>query len=795
DSFLHKISKTDPFYDKERILELKGPFLYESFSWILDHEDFQKWRHTKKSGVLWIKGDPGKGKTMLLCGIINELEKNSGVNINLGYFFCQATDSRINTAASVVAGLIFSLIKRHPALLSPICKKHEDNLSQLNGPNAWAVLCNIFKDLTQYSTIQYPVCIVDALDECEHDCKLLLSLIVKTSGRVKWLLSSRNIKDIERGFRSIEPSRRLSLELKENAENVSKSVDTYINKSIQDIEALEDDEELQTRTTETLRKKANGTFLWVTLVIEQLRNTDHRHVEEVVDQMPEGLENLYDLMIQRANSKLRQKDREACRILLSIVTTAERPLHLKELHVFICSQWEHYKVDYNMRDMKDMVKDLGSLLSIRDETVYFIHQSVKDYMVGNAAKTIFPKGIEYQHYKMAETSLDAMSCILRHNIYDLNDPQIRASAITPPSPDPLMPIAYCCVFWVEHLYRGCESRGFKTDKVFEDEEILHSFLKTNYLAWLESLALLRNLTEQGADAIQKLKNLATRKRGTNCLRTFISDAYHFFHSYKSVVRDSPLQLYHSAIVFEDRHSAIYKAFHQTVYVGFGRLPTVVKRPRRQFSLFHEIALGSYYGVIQVLYSPTTSAVCVLCTDGTISIYRTDTVKRVIELSVDKTCHHYVSFLPDFKHLVSVSYTGVVQTWSIDSGALVQQPERYTTRSVMISPGSTYVATGNPEGSINIWDGTSGECVQVLKRDDSNAPSPVFSPNSELIACKEGEQNDVRIWHLNTGKLIRLLEGQSKYSIYEMAFSDDSKYLVIGYSSAVVKVWCVESGKC
>lgn len=120
-SFLNKISKTDPYYDKERILEAKGPFLHESFSWILDHEDFKKWRCTKESGVLWVKGDPGKGKTMLLCGIIEDLEKNPGANTNLGYFFCQATDSRINTATSVVAGLIFSLVnKRGTVALSCI---------------------------------------------------------------------------------------------------------------------------------------------------------------------------------------------------------------------------------------------------------------------------------------------------------------------------------------------------------------------------------------------------------------------------------------------------------------------------------------------------------------------------------------------------------------------------------------------------------------------------------------------------------------------------------------------------
>jgi hypothetical protein len=49
--------------------------------------------------------------TMLLCGIIDELDKfiaNAGL---LSYFFCRAADLRINSAASVLRGLIYLLIK------------------------------------------------------------------------------------------------------------------------------------------------------------------------------------------------------------------------------------------------------------------------------------------------------------------------------------------------------------------------------------------------------------------------------------------------------------------------------------------------------------------------------------------------------------------------------------------------------------------------------------------------------------------------------------------------------------
>lgn len=82
---------TDPRDDKKRIEKTKGGLLKESYRWILENSDFQRWRDERQSRLLWIKGDPGKGKTMLLCGIVDELEKTAKMDL-LSYFFCQATD-------------------------------------------------------------------------------------------------------------------------------------------------------------------------------------------------------------------------------------------------------------------------------------------------------------------------------------------------------------------------------------------------------------------------------------------------------------------------------------------------------------------------------------------------------------------------------------------------------------------------------------------------------------------------------------------------------------------------------
>lgn len=59
--------------------------------------------------MLWVRGDPGKGKTMLLCWIIDELQ-TIAPTANISFFFCQAMDDRINNATTVLRGLIYMLV-------------------------------------------------------------------------------------------------------------------------------------------------------------------------------------------------------------------------------------------------------------------------------------------------------------------------------------------------------------------------------------------------------------------------------------------------------------------------------------------------------------------------------------------------------------------------------------------------------------------------------------------------------------------------------------------------------------
>ena len=65
----------DPRDEKLRIELTKGGLLKGVYQWILAHDEFRRWRDDKDVSLLWIDGDAGKGKTMLLCGIVDELHK------------------------------------------------------------------------------------------------------------------------------------------------------------------------------------------------------------------------------------------------------------------------------------------------------------------------------------------------------------------------------------------------------------------------------------------------------------------------------------------------------------------------------------------------------------------------------------------------------------------------------------------------------------------------------------------------------------------------------------------------
>jgi hypothetical protein len=73
DQCLRDLVATDPREDKARIEQDKDTLLKKCYGWILEDTSFQRWRAKGNMRLLWIKGDPGKGKTMMTIGLVDEL--------------------------------------------------------------------------------------------------------------------------------------------------------------------------------------------------------------------------------------------------------------------------------------------------------------------------------------------------------------------------------------------------------------------------------------------------------------------------------------------------------------------------------------------------------------------------------------------------------------------------------------------------------------------------------------------------------------------------------------------------
>ncbi|KAL7920859.1 hypothetical protein ACQKWADRAFT_297571 [Trichoderma austrokoningii] len=669
DRCLADLRPTDPRLDKTRIQQIKGGLLKRSYSWIFNNENFKEWHDNERNRLLWIKGDPGKGKTMLLCGIIDELMPTAklteptdrSANTVLSYFFCQGTDSRINSATSVLRGLIYLIIVQQPSLISHVQKKYNHAGKNLfSDINAWVALSGIFTTILRDFRTESLILIVDALDECETDLPKLLDLIIQHSSlyHVKWIISSRNIASIQQKLESHIPQGILSLELKENAKVVAQAVDAYIEHNVSQLHSIQGNQGLKDKLQVSMREKANGTFLWVSLILKELEKAEGWELMEVVEEMPTDLTAVYERMIRQIEH-LGRRNPEFCRNILSTVFTAYRPLSLAEVGMLSSLPSE---ISASFNSIKKLITMCGSFLTIREGNIYFIHQSAKDFLsLEGSQHNIFER-----HLDIYKQSIKAMSK-LHKNIYNLPDFGFKPKDLQPPDPDPLAPMRYSCLFWADHLCDVHSQSSALRNEVADDKEVW-LFLENHILHWLECLSLLGRLP----DSVRLIKKILQELQPgiSPRLAGFLKDIQKFILSYGSIIDRAPLQAYGSALVFSPRLSEVKK-----------------QQWKKRLSFIEDI-----HGI----------------KDHDIHL-------QTLEGHSDWVLA--IAFSPDGKTLASASHDGTVRIWDGTTGALQQTLEGHSDEvlKTAFSPDAQFLSTNR--GYIRI---SSDSNVYPLHKPRNNA---------------------------------------------------------------------------
>ncbi|KAF2433517.1 HET-domain-containing protein [Tothia fuscella] len=556
DKCIQDLHITNPLSDKKRIEGTKGGLLEDSYRWILDNLDFQTWRSDQQSRLLWVKGDPGKGKTMLLCGIINELHKSIAQTALLAYFFCQATDLRINSATSVLRGLIYMLVSQQPSLISHIQKKYDRaGKTVFDDANAWVALSEIFTDIIQDPTLSTTYLLIDALDECLVDLPKLLRFISQqstASSRVKWIISSRNWPDIEDQLERAGHKIKLSLEL--NADSISTAVSTYIQHKVLELAQIKKySAKTQTAVLEYLSRNSNNTFLWAALVCQNLDQIRPLDTLERLNEFPPGLDSLYHQMLQQLRLSYRA---DLCKCILATMAVVYRPVTLHELKCLV-DMPDHIADD--LESVMEIIRLCGSFLTVRNGAVYFVHQSAKDFLLEEASDEIFPTGLAEVHYSIMSRSLRTLSLTLQRDMYSLRALGYPIDKVKQPDPDPLAKSRYACVFWIDHLSDWFSLSCADPYGDLQAGGTVEVFIKEKYLYWLEALSLCKSMSE-GVVLIEKLEALLQVRADAPELLKLIHDARRFILYHKVAIENNPLQAYASTLMFSPTRSLIRKLF-------------------------------------------------------------------------------------------------------------------------------------------------------------------------------------------------------------------------------------------
>ncbi|KAG8664370.1 uncharacterized protein FPOAC1_013708 [Fusarium poae] len=731
---LQDLRIVDPEAHKENIEKTKGGLLKDAYYWILDHDDFRRFRNDPESRLLWIKGDPGKGKTMLLCGIINHLKQETSQV--LSFYFCQATQSELRSAVSVLRGLLWLLCDRQSQLTSFVRSKYDNQGSKLfEDGYAFESLKRIFLDMLKDPCLREAVFVVDALDECSDDSrKDLIDFILEASrhSSSKWVVSSRNLPSIEVQFQDSE-NIRVPLEL--NKDSISQAVMMFIEYKV---EQLARKKIYHPKTKDDVRNKlllkANDTFLWVALVCKELARPEvkARNTIDKLDSIPGGLSELYQRMLEQA---FMSEDGDICRKILATECITYRPISLDELRTLVADT-----KDFSDKELKEVIGECGSFLTLQEDIVYFVHQSAQDFLTDSAKSDIFPSGIQDQHYLIFRRSLDALMTLTR-NIYNLEFSGDLCTEISCPKPDPLSHLRYSCLHWVDHL------EVIKGNRNQSDDEAISRFIGKRFLYWLEALSL-QGQMPQGVKAVQTLKGIITNTAVPG-LDSLVEDARRYVLSHGGVIAIAPLQAYASALVFSPEYSRIRELFKKEVP------DWIISKPKME---------ANWDACLQTLEGH----------DGSV---------RSVVFSVDG------------QRLASSSNDKTVKIWDSHSGECLKTLEGHDgwVRSVVFSADGQRLASSSYDNTVKVWDVHSGECLKTLEGHDDWVLSVVFSADGQRLASSSGDKT-VKIWDSHSGECLKTLEGHDGW-VRSVVFSADGQRLASSSGDNTVKVWDVHSGEC
>lgn len=376
--------------EDNRLLAIPEPHS-DTLQWVWDNQkEFKTWLH-HGHGVFWLHGKPGSGKSTLMKYLSQSLQSNSKQvgewTVFVHFYFNNQGSDLEKSMEGMLRSSLLQILQQAPSLFVQIQHVYR-RLVREDLKWSLAALQQLFRSVFDASGHEQKFWLsIDALDECEGALRehvaFLQNIAAKHQSTLWMCISSRPLPALVAQLGS-HPNLAVH-------DNTMTDISRFVEDKLRSAHVNMDADVVWLR--DEIIGKANGVFLWVHLVVEEIFEGygEGDTISELRDRLsaiPSGLDQLF-MRIWRMIDKRHTQEAIA---MLNALVCARRPLTLSEFrYALALSSKASFSSLRQLTLSEDLVRNdiemtkrirsrCGGLVEVSNNIVQFIHQSVKDWM-------------------------------------------------------------------------------------------------------------------------------------------------------------------------------------------------------------------------------------------------------------------------------------------------------------------------------------------------------------------------------------------------------------------------------